>query len=69
VKSINYSLCYLFKGQSYIAKQKLTKLKEKIQDNASIIQTLDNFTKTSQVAEIKDVPSLESLITEVFIRR
>ncbi len=62
-----FSICYLFKGQSYPAKLKLTKFKEKIQDTTSIWQTLDKFYKTSQVAELKDLPQIETLIKDIFI--
>jgi len=63
----NFSICYLFKGESYIAKQKLTRFANHLQKNASIQQTFDQFFKASQVLEIKDFPFLESLISEVFL--
>ncbi len=62
-----FSICYLFKGQTYPATQKLTRFTEQIQNITSIWQTLEKFYKTSQVLELKDNPSLESLITEIFI--
>jgi hypothetical protein len=34
-----------------------------------IWQTLEKYFNTSQVLEIKDVPALESLITEIFIEK
>ncbi|MFX1490292.1 MAG: tetratricopeptide repeat protein [Promethearchaeota archaeon] len=63
----SYSICYLFKGQSYPAKQKLTAFLEEIQNNPTIWKTLENFHKTSQVAEIQDVPQIENLIKDIFI--
>jgi tetratricopeptide (TPR) repeat protein len=63
----NFSVCYLFKGQSYLALQKLNDFTKRIQDEPSIWQTLEKFYKTSQVLEIKDNNSLESLINEIFI--
>ena len=62
-----FSICYLFKGQTYPATQKLTQFVEKIKEITSIWQTLEKFYKTSQVLEIQDAPSLESLITKIFI--
>lgn len=62
-----FSICYLYKGQSYPAKQKLSKFTEKIQDTTSVWQTLDKYYKTSQVAELKDLPKIESLIKDIFI--
>jgi hypothetical protein len=63
----NFSVCYLFKGQTYLASQKLAKFSHKIQENSSISQILEKFYKTSQVLEFKDIPLLESLIKEIFI--
>ncbi|MFX1346398.1 MAG: tetratricopeptide repeat protein [Promethearchaeota archaeon] len=61
-----YSVCYLFKGQTYPAKQKLTSLIEELQKNSKIWQVLDKFYKTSQVAELKDVPGIQELLNEIF---
>ncbi|MHA2125190.1 MAG: tetratricopeptide repeat protein [Promethearchaeota archaeon] len=63
----SYSLCYLFKGQSYPAKQRLTSFIDRMQDVSSIWQTLNKFYETSQVAELKDLPQIENLIREIFI--
>jgi tetratricopeptide (TPR) repeat protein len=65
----DFSVCYLFKGQSYLALQKLTDFSRQIQDKPNIWQTLEKFYKTSQVLEIKDIPPLESIITETFISK
>ncbi|KKM97546.1 hypothetical protein LCGC14_1166930 [marine sediment metagenome] len=62
-----FSICYLFKGQTYPATQRLTQFTEQIQKTTSIWQTLETYYKTSQVLELKDNPSLDSLITEIFI--
>jgi len=62
----NFSVCYLFKGQSYLALQKITDFTKRIQNESSIWQTLEKFYKASQVLEIKDIPSLEPIITETF---
>ncbi|MFW9942156.1 MAG: tetratricopeptide repeat protein [Candidatus Thorarchaeota archaeon] len=67
IEKVNsYSVCYLFKGQSYPAKQKLTILIEEMKKKKSFLQTLNKFSKISQVAELKDVPLLESLMTKIF---
>ncbi|MHA2181474.1 MAG: tetratricopeptide repeat protein [Promethearchaeota archaeon] len=65
----NFSFCYLYKGQTYPAKKKLTKFTERVQNNASIWDTLEKFYKTNQVLELKDNPLLESLIDEIFISK
>lgn len=61
-----YSIGYLYKGQSYPAKQKLTRFIEEIQLNTSIWQNLEDFFKTSQVADVKDLPQIDVLIKEIF---
>ena len=68
LETINsFSVCYLYKGQTYPAKQKLAKFIERLHNTPSIWQVLEKFYKTNQVLEIEDIPSLESLITEIFI--
>jgi len=57
----------LNKGQTYSATQKLTKFVKEMQNNPSLLRNLNDFSKTSQVLEIKDNPSLENLIKGIFI--
>ncbi|KKK77077.1 hypothetical protein LCGC14_2857230 [marine sediment metagenome] len=63
----SFFVCYLYEGQTYAAKQKLSKFAEAIQNTNSIWQILDKFYKTNQILEIKDNPPLENLITEIFL--
>ncbi|MHA2130309.1 MAG: hypothetical protein ACW99L_10085, partial [Promethearchaeota archaeon] len=58
--------CYLFKGQTYLAKQKLTRFTEGIQTNTSIMETLNKYYQASQIIELKDFPFLEVFIKDVF---
>ncbi|MFX1311570.1 MAG: tetratricopeptide repeat protein [Promethearchaeota archaeon] len=62
-----FSVCYLFKGQTYLAKQKLTKFTEKIQITDSIWNRLNKFFLTNRIVELKDLPELKSLISEIFL--
>ena len=62
-----FSVCYLFKGQSYPAKQKLLQFTENIQNTEPVMKTLKKFYKTSQMLELKDFPFLEAFITDIFI--
>lgn len=62
----NFSVCYLFKGQTYLAQQKLSKFVENLQSNSPLWQSLGQHYKTSQILELKKCPQLESLITEIF---
>jgi tetratricopeptide (TPR) repeat protein len=65
----NFSICYLFKGQTYIAQKKLAKFVEEAQHNSSLWQNLEQHYKTSQILELKDNPALETLITEIFVSK
>lgn len=62
-----FSVCYLYKGQTYSAKKKLNKFTEGIHNITAIWQLLEKFYKTSQVLVLNDSPQLESLITEIFV--
>ncbi|MHA2323933.1 MAG: tetratricopeptide repeat protein [Promethearchaeota archaeon] len=62
-----FSICYIFRGQSYPAKQKLSKFTNEIKNDTFIWQSLKHFNNTSQVAELKDLPQIENLIKDIFI--
>jgi hypothetical protein len=61
-----FSVCYFFKGQTYVAKQKLNKFTEGIQSDKSIWNTLINYYKASRIIELSELPPLESLVLEIF---
>jgi tetratricopeptide (TPR) repeat protein len=63
-----FSICYLFKGQTYIAKKKLSDFTESLQSNTSIMQTLNKYNQINQVMEIKDFPFLEGFINRIFAK-
>jgi len=63
----NFSVSYLFKGATYPAQQKIKKFSEGLKESTDLIASLNKYYITSQVLELKDVPSLESLIAEIFI--
>jgi len=62
----HFSICYLFKGQTYVAHQKLTQFVEEMQKNTTLWQRLENHYNTSQVLELRENPQLEKLISETF---
>jgi tetratricopeptide (TPR) repeat protein len=64
-----FSVCYLFKGQSYVAKQKLIQFAHLVQNNSLIWKAFENFHKTHQTVILTENPSLETLITEIFIKK
>jgi len=65
----HFSVYYVFKGQSYLAKQKLSHFIALIQDEGTILQALDKFYQTNQIIEINDFPFLRVFLKEVFTRK
>jgi len=63
----SFSICYLFQGQTYFAKQKLEKFVETLQKEPAIWKTFEKFEKSSQVVELKDIPLMESLLNDIFV--
>ncbi|MHA2037882.1 MAG: tetratricopeptide repeat protein [Promethearchaeota archaeon] len=64
-----FSICYLYRGQTYLAKKKIEYFIKRLQTIPSILQTLEKFAETSQVIELKDFPFLEGFITEIFMSK
>lgn len=70
MKSVKpFLVCYLFKGQTYPAQQKMNYFIDKIQNEEKIWQILHEFYRTNREIQKKDIPSLEHLITETFIEK
>ncbi|MFW9866713.1 MAG: tetratricopeptide repeat protein [Candidatus Thorarchaeota archaeon] len=63
-----FFISYIFKGDSYYALQKTDRFIEQLQTEGNIWQKLIKYCEISQVVYLKDIPSLESLITETFIK-
>ena len=63
-----FSVCYLFKGQTSSAKQKISQFTTSIKKNSSIWEALNVFYKTSRVVKLDEVPSLKALISNIFIK-
>ncbi|MFX0036663.1 MAG: tetratricopeptide repeat protein [Candidatus Hermodarchaeota archaeon] len=64
-----FSICYLFKGQTYLAKQKFLRFVKHIQKSNTIWETMNKFYKSNRVIELKDQPLLETLIKKIFITK
>ncbi|MFX0000903.1 MAG: hypothetical protein ACFE9Q_13735 [Candidatus Hodarchaeota archaeon] len=62
-----FLVCYLFKGQSYLAQQRVAKFIDHVKEDANIWKMFNDYNKTSRLVQLKDVPSLEPLITKIFI--
>ncbi|MFX0012471.1 MAG: tetratricopeptide repeat protein [Candidatus Hermodarchaeota archaeon] len=63
-----FIISYIFKGDSYYALQKTDRFIEHVQTEGNIWQKLLKYSEISQVVYLKDIPSLEYLITETFIK-
>jgi hypothetical protein len=61
-----FLVCYLFKGQSYLAQHKLHNFIENITNHNTIWDTINRFNETNREIQLKDIPLLEKLIDESF---
>ncbi|MFX1324240.1 MAG: tetratricopeptide repeat protein [Promethearchaeota archaeon] len=64
-----FLMCYVYKGQSYVAKQRIRYFIDKLQDDKNTWQTLKDFYRQNKEIQIREVPSLESLIMKIFIEK
>ena len=64
-----FFMCYLFKGQSYSAQHRIRYFIDKIRNDEPVWQTFNKFNQVSREIHLKDIPSLEPLINEIFIRK
>jgi tetratricopeptide (TPR) repeat protein len=58
--------CYVIKGQSYPALQKLTRFTGAIKDNSEIWQALNKSAKTGEMLELDKPAALKTVINEIF---
>jgi tetratricopeptide (TPR) repeat protein len=58
--------CYVIKGQSYPALQKLTRFTKAIKEHSEIWQTLNKSVQTSEMLELDNPPALKTVIEEIF---
>ena len=59
--------CYVFKGQSYSAQHRIRYFIKEFQNDKAVWQTFKNFEQLNMEIQVKDIPSLESLIQNIFI--
>ncbi len=65
----SFSLCYLFKGQTYLAQKKLQNFIENIQNKENILNIFERFYKTHQTIKLDDYPPLKTVFNEIFIHK
>ena len=61
-----FLVCYIFKGHSYFAFQKTKQFIESVEGDNLIWQSLQSFLQESKIIQEHSIPSLESLITDIF---
>ena len=64
-----FLMCYVYKGQSYSAQQRIKYFIDELQDDKDTWQTFKEFYRLNKEIQIKDIPSLEPLITRIFIEK
>ena len=62
-----FSFCYVYRGQSYSAQQKLTRFVEIVPQKSSIWTPLQKASRTGQVLDSTALASIDTLLSEVFV--
>ncbi|MFX1490331.1 MAG: hypothetical protein ACFFBI_14365 [Promethearchaeota archaeon] len=62
----SFLTCYVIKGQSYPALQKLTLFTKAIRENSEIWKALNKSVKTSEMLELDKPPALKRVFDEIF---
>ncbi|MHA2326335.1 MAG: hypothetical protein ACXACB_13095, partial [Promethearchaeota archaeon] len=62
----SFLVCYVIKGQSYSALQKLTKFANSVRENDEIWQALNKSVKTGEMLELDKPSVLKTVIDEIF---
>ncbi|MBY9021292.1 MAG: tetratricopeptide repeat protein [Candidatus Lokiarchaeota archaeon] len=64
-----FIICYLFKGQSFLAQQRMKHFIDIIQNDKKIWEPINKYYQANRFVQEKEIPSLDSLVNEVFIER
>jgi len=64
-----FSICYLYKGQSYLAQKRINNFIKRFENTTEIWEPFNDFYKTHQSIDLKKNDSLKLLITDIFIRK
>ncbi|MHA2183098.1 MAG: hypothetical protein ACXAAH_16895 [Promethearchaeota archaeon] len=66
---VPFFFCYIYRGQSYSAQNRITYFVEEIQRDKEIWDTFIKFYQMNKEIQFDDTPSLGPLIKEVFIKK
>jgi tetratricopeptide (TPR) repeat protein len=64
-----FIVCYLFKGQSFLAQQRMKQFTHTLQTDKKIWETIKKYYEAHRLIQETDLPSLDLLVNEVFIER
>ncbi len=64
-----FLMCYIYKGQSYSAQNRIKTFLNEIMSEKELWNTFEKFYQKNQKIHIEDFPSLESLIAKTFIEK
>ena len=64
-----FIICYLFKGQSFLAQQRMKHFVDTIQNDKKIWEPIKKYYHANRLVQEKDIPSLDLLVNEIFIER
>ena len=64
-----FIVCYLFKGQSFLAQQRMKHFIDTIQSDQKIWETIKKYYKANRLIQETDIPSLDLLVNKMFIER
>jgi len=62
-----FTICYVYRGQSYRAQQKLTRFVDIIPQKSSIWTPLQKSSQTGKVLDSTAITAIDTLLTEVFV--
>ena len=64
-----FLICYIYKGASYYAIQRVKSFIEKIQNNKEMWQILENYYQSNRIIQKEDIPSLNMMVNKIFIEK
>ncbi|MFX1241902.1 MAG: tetratricopeptide repeat protein [Promethearchaeota archaeon] len=64
-----FLMCYVYKGQSYSAQNRIKSFIKEIESNKELWDDFNKFYHMNRKIHMRDIPSLESLIQEIFIQK
>ncbi|MFW9818842.1 MAG: tetratricopeptide repeat protein [Candidatus Thorarchaeota archaeon] len=64
-----FLMFYVYRGQSYSAQNRMKSFINEIKNKEELWETFKKFYQMNRKVDIRDIPSLESLIQEIFIQK